>query len=114
MPRHYSISLLEPLFTGSTEHGDESHSSIFYEIYVRMEKDKVLESITLEVTESDTIQNVKNKIEDRKGISVDSQELLFAEEKLEDQYTLSHYKIIAGSTLTLHKRSSSRSRCTVS
>jgi lipase chaperone LimK len=77
-----------------------------------MKEDK--ESITLKVTESDTIQSVKNKIEDIKRISVDSQELLFAEEKLEDQYTLSHYKITAESTLTLHNHSSSRSRCTVS
>lgn len=83
--------------------------SIEYEIYVRTQTDE--ESITLKVKESDTIQNVKNKIEDMKGVSVVSQELLFAGEKLEDQYTLSHYKITAGSTLTLNKDSRSHGKC---
>ena len=80
-----------------------------YDVYVRIQTDE--ESITLKVKESDTIQNVKNKIEDMRGVSVVSQELLFAGEKLEDQHTLSHYKIIAGSTLTLNKDSPSHGKC---
>ena len=78
-----------------------------------MQKDKEL--ITLKVKESDTIKSVKNKIENETGVSVDSEELLFDEEKLEDQHMLSHYKITAGSTLTLQTDTSSRrSWCTVS
>ena len=71
------------------------------EIHVRMRTGE--ESITLKVKESDTIQNVKNKIEHMEGFSTDSQELLFAGDKLEDQHTLSHYKITERSTLILNK-----------
>ena len=96
------------------EYYDSFFSRDKYRIYyIKIQKDK--ESIILKVKESDTIKNVKNKIENIKGVSVDSQELLFDEEKLEDQHTLSHYKITAGSTLTLQTDTSShRSWCTVS
>ena len=70
------------------------------------------ESVSLKVTQSDTIQNVKDKFKDIKGVSVESQELLFDGKELEDQHTLSHYKISAGSTLTL--KTSRHSWCTVS
>ena len=76
-----------------------------YEIHVKMQTAE--EIITLRVEESDTIQNVKNKIEDTRGHSVGSQQLFFAGEQLKDQHTLGHYGITAGSTLTLNEESPS-------
>ena len=64
------------------------------------------ETITLRVEESDTIQNVKNKI-DTRGHYVGSEQLFFAGEQLKDQHTLGHYGITAGSTLTLNEESPS-------
>ena len=88
------------VFKGELE-GDLPPKTLSRQIFVEILSGGL---VTLQVEPSDTVMDVKTKVEDREGIPPHEFRLLFAGMELKDDRFLSDYNVPKEATLTLHMR----------
>ncbi|XP_017776577.1 PREDICTED: NEDD8-like [Nicrophorus vespilloides] len=59
------------------------------------------DELEIDVEPTDTILTIKDKLEEREGIPVDQQRLIYQGKKMKDDQTVKNYKIQPGTTLHL-------------
>lgn len=92
--------IYRPVFTSVPKNTEEPGGNGM-QIFVRTPNGK---TITLEAEWNDTVENIKQKIQDKEGYAPDQQRLIFAGKELENGRTIGMYNIREESTIRLYLR----------
>ncbi|KAL5705384.1 hypothetical protein ACHQM5_023693 [Ranunculus cassubicifolius] len=68
-------------------------------IQIHVKISQLKKNITLDVDMRDTILSVKERIQNKEGLTVSNQDLVYMGEELDDGHTVASYNITAGSTI---------------
>ncbi|KAL5705379.1 hypothetical protein ACHQM5_023688 [Ranunculus cassubicifolius] len=68
-------------------------------IQIHVKISQLKKNITLDVDMRDTILSIKERIQNKEGVTVSNQDLVYFGEELDDRHTVASYNITAGSTI---------------